>query len=281
LFIAISVTLLIFYTGYFFTDIGRGLKNEILRTEKQLSNNVGESENQLPIPPFLEDNNPDKNKAEFDLRVQYDKKEFILGYETDTLGYNGDYLGPIIRVNKGDEVKINISNSLDVPTTVKWHGLEVPGEMDGGPHQVLDPNTPWEPYFTIDQAAATLWYHRHLLHKTGEQVYKGLAGLIYIEDDDSRELNTPKEHGINDFPLVIQDKRFTNDDQIPYDLSMRDLMNGILGETVLFNGAINLELNIKIEVIRFRLLNGSNARTYTFNFGNNTEFFKLHQMVDF
>lgn len=42
------------------------------------------------------------------------------------------------------------------------------GEMDGWPHQVVDPNTTWEPYFTIDQPAATLWYHPHLLHKTGE-----------------------------------------------------------------------------------------------------------------
>ena len=67
------------------------------------------------------------------MNVQYGKKEFIEGQETETLGYNGDYLGPIIRVDKGDDVKINVANTLDEPTTVHWHGLEVPGEMDGGP----------------------------------------------------------------------------------------------------------------------------------------------------
>lgn len=273
--IVISVILLIVYAGYFFTDIGRGLDDGIMRTDEPLNNNEKESGNKLPIPPLLEDKNPEEGKAEFDLKVQYGKKEFIEGYETNTLGYNGDYLGPIIKVNKGDDVKVNVNNTLDEPTTVHWHGLEVPGEMDGGPHQVVDPNTTWKPYFKIDQQAATLWYHPHLLHKTGEQVYKGLAGLFYIEDEDSKDLDIPKEHGVNDIPLVIQDKRFTDNGNIPYDVGMRDLMNGFLGDTVLINGALNPELDVKNEVVRLRLLNGSNARTYEFNFSDNNEFYQI------
>ncbi|MDY0235723.1 MAG: multicopper oxidase domain-containing protein [Gudongella sp.] len=273
--IAVSVILLIVYSGYLFTDIGRGLGGNDIRTEEPLNNDEKESSKKLPIPPLLEDKNPEEGKAEFDLKVQYGKTEFIPGYETNTLGYNGDYLGPIIKVNKGDDVKINIDNALDEPTTVHWHGLIVPAEMDGGPHQVIDPNTTWQPYFTIDQPAATLWYHPHLLHKTGEQVYKGLAGLLYIEDEDSKELNIPKEHGINDIPLVIQDKRFTDNGDISYNLNTRDLMNGFLGDTVLINGAINPELDIKNEVIRFRLLNGSNARSYEFNFSDRREFYQI------
>jgi len=272
--LVVSLTLLILYTGYFFTDIGRGLKNKNFGTEKQLNNNEALG-NQLPIPPILEDLNPEENKAEFELEVQYGKKEFIQGYQAETLGYNGDYLGPVIRVNRDDDVKINVINSLDEPTTVHWHGLEVPGEMDGGPHQVIEPNNSWEPYFRIDQAAATLWYHPHLLHRTGEQVYKGLAGLIYIEDEVSNKLNIPKEYGVNDIPLIIQDKRFTGTGEIPYDLTMRDLMNGFLGDTILINGAIKPKLDVKKEVVRFRLLNGSNARSYDFNFSNNTKFYQI------
>ncbi len=249
--IAISIILLIGYTGYFFTDIGRGLRENIIGTEQPLNKPIDNNQNgnKLPIPPLLEDKDPEEGKAEFDLKVQYGKTEFIEGYEANTLGYNGNYLGPVIRVNKGDDVKININNTLDEPTTVHWHGLEVPGEMDGGPHQVVDPNTTWKPYFTIDQPAATLWYHPHLLHKTGEQVYKGLAGLFYIEDENSKKLDIPKEYGVNDIPLVIQDKRFTDNGNIPYDLDMRDLMNGFLGDTVLINGALNPQLDVKSEVI--------------------------------
>lgn len=126
--IAVSLIFLIVYAGYFFTDIGRGLGDDYMRTDESLANNEidedqKEDSNKLPIPPILKDKNSEKGKAEFDLKVQYGKKEFIEGYQTNTLGYNGDYLGPIIRVNKGDDVKINIENTLDEPTTVHWHGL--------------------------------------------------------------------------------------------------------------------------------------------------------------
>ena len=279
--ISFSVIFLIAYVAYFFTDIGRGLGalgNGDNRIEEPLDDNRVEEpldNNKLPIPPLLEDKNPEEGKAEFDLKVQYGKTEFIKGYEANTLGYNGNYLGPVIRVNRGDDVKININNTLDEPTTVHWHGLEVAGEMDGGPHQVVDSNTTWEPSFTIDQPAATLWYHPHLLHKTGEQVYKGLAGLFYINDESSERLDIPKEYGVNDIPLVIQDKRFTNNGNIPYDLNMRDIMNGFLGDTVIINGALNPQLDVKSEVIRLRLLNGSNARTYELNFNENNEFHQI------
>ncbi|SHE28252.1 Multicopper oxidase with three cupredoxin domains (includes cell division protein FtsP and spore coat protein CotA) [Atopostipes suicloacalis DSM 15692] len=278
--IIISMLLLIVYVGYFFINSGRGLErvdnpNRQAVDSGIMNNTKDEKKNKLPIPPLLEDKNPEEGKAEFDLNVQYGKKEFIKGQETETLGYNGDYLGPIIRVDKGDDVKINVANTLDEPTTVHWHGLEVPGEMDGGPHQVVDPKSSWQPYFTIDQPAATLWYHPHLLHKTGEQVYKGLAGLFYIEDEKSKELNIPKEHGVNDIPLVVQDKRFTQDGQIPYELGMRDVMDGFKGDTVLVNGAIAPELDVKSEVVRLRLLNGSNARAYDFNFSDNLAFYQI------
>ncbi|SFK72937.1 Multicopper oxidase with three cupredoxin domains (includes cell division protein FtsP and spore coat protein CotA) [Marinilactibacillus piezotolerans] len=278
--IVIAIILLIMYIGYFFVNSRRGFETmeEQNRPSVDIENTndrADEERNKLPIPPLLEDKNPEEGKAEFDLNVQYGKKEFIEGKEAETLGYNGDYLGPIIRVNKGDDVKINVNNTLDEQTTVHWHGLEVPGEMDGGPHQVVEPDTTWEPYFTIDQPAATLWYHPHLLHKTGEQVYKGLAGLFYIEDEKSKALDLPKEHGVNDIPLVVQDKRFTQDGQIPYDLGMRDVMDGFKGDTILVNGAISPELDVKSEVVRLRLLNGSNARSYDFNFSDNRAFHQI------
>lgn len=232
-------------------------------------------ENPLPIPQLLEDQNPAEGKAEFNLNVQYGEAEFIEGYQADTLGYNGNYLGPVIRVNRGDDVAINVENELNESTTVHWHGLEVIGEMDGGPHQRIDANDSWKPEFTIDQPAATLWYHPHLMNTTGEQVYKGLAGLFYIEDEYSESLDIPKDYGVNDIPLIVQDKRFTQDGQIPYNLTMPDQMNGFMGNTILINGAINPELTVKNEIIRLRILNGSNARSYDFNFKDGTEFYQI------
>lgn len=275
LIIGVCLAILIVYFAYFFTDMGRNFDGRKTSTEEPLDKNQEINRSKLPIPPLLGDTNPEEGKSEFNLRVQYGKTEFLEGYRADTLGYNGNYLGPVIRVNRGDDVKINIHNTLDEPTTVHWHGLEVPGEMDGGPHESIVHNSIWEPYFTIDQPAATLWYHPHLLSKTGEQVYKGLAGLFYIDDENSKKLDIPKEYGVNDIPLIIQDKRFTDNGNISYQLDMMDSMNGFLGDTVIVNGVINPILNVKSEVIRLRLLNGSNARSYSFNFGDNTEFHQI------
>ena len=273
--IGLSLITLIVYAGFLFINRGKTFNEDILNTEVSLENSQKGKETKLLIPPILKDTNPEEGKAEFDLTVQNGETEFFKGQKTDTLGYNGNYLGPIIKVNKGDEVKINVNNTLDESTTVHWHGLEVPAEMDGGPHQIIEPSSTWSPFFTINQPAATLWYHPHLLDKTGEQVYKGLAGLIYIEDENSSELDIPKDYGINDIPLVVQDKRFTKDGDIPYDLNMRDTMDGFIGNTVLINGAIGPELDVKNELVRLRILNGSNARSYDFNFSNNSKFYQI------
>ncbi|MGV3487596.1 MAG: multicopper oxidase family protein [Tuberibacillus sp.] len=226
----------------------------------------------LPIPPLLQDQNPDPNKGEFQLTVQKGTMEFFTDKKTATLGYNGNYLGPVIRVHRGEEVSVNVKNNLDESTTVHWHGLEVDGEDDGGPHNAIKPGKTWHPHFTVDQPAATLWYHPHIMGKTGEQVYKGLAGLFYIDDNQSDQLQIPKTYGVDDIPLVVQDKRFNKDGSLDYNLSMSDQMMGFQGNTNLINGAVNPYLNVKAGKIRLRLLNGSNARTYDFRLSRHLTF---------
>lgn len=159
----------------------------------------------LPIPPLLEDKNPDPNIADFTLEPQEGETSFLPNTKTRTMGYNGSFLGPVIRVSKGEQVNVHVNNKLKEATTVHWHGLEVEGEKDGGPHQGIEPGTTWEPSFTVNQQAATLWYHPHFGGNTATQVYKGLAGLFYVDDEVSKSLNIPKEYGVNDIPLVIQD----------------------------------------------------------------------------
>ncbi|TMN22951.1 copper oxidase [Lentibacillus cibarius] len=232
-------------------------------------------ETNLPIPPLLKDYNDDPNKAEFHLTAQNATKEFVPGKTTETMGYNGDYLGPAIRVRKGEEVSVKVENELDEITTIHWHGLEVDGDADGGPHSGIKPGTSWSPEFKIQQPAATLWYHPHPEQETGKQVYKGLAGLFLIEDEVSDRLDIPKEYGVNDFPLVIQDKRFNSDGSFEYNLGMHDVMNGLQGATMLVNGAVNPLLEVPSGMVRLRLLNGSNASVYDLNFSNNQSFYQI------
>lgn len=54
-------------------------------------------------------------------------------------GYNGNLLGPAVKLQRGKAVTVDIYNQLTEETTLHWHGLEVPGEVDGGPQGIIPP----------------------------------------------------------------------------------------------------------------------------------------------
>lgn len=164
-------------------------------------------ENPLAIPSELHARIENGEKV-FDLTVATGETGFFAGKRTRTLGFNGGYLGPTLRARKGDAVRINVANTLDEATTTHWHGMHLPPVMDGGPHQLIAPGDTWHPYWTISNEATTLWYHPHIEGKTGEQVYRGLAGLFIIDDDNADSLALPKDYGVDDIPLVVQDRKF-------------------------------------------------------------------------
>ncbi|UOD35394.1 multicopper oxidase domain-containing protein [Deferribacteraceae bacterium V6Fe1] len=229
----------------------------------------------LPIPPILENISDQKGKVKYKIAVEEGITEFIKGVKTSTLGYNGNLLGPTLRAKKGDEVEVTVINKLKEETTVHWHGMLLPGEMDGGPHQRIAPGKEWTAKWVISQPAATVWYHPHGIGTTAKQVYWGLGGLFILDDEVSTRLNIPSSYGINDIPLVIQDKRFTDNGEMVYLTNMRDIMFGMMGNTVLVNGAIEPTKIVPAEMIRFRILNGSNARTYNFKFDNGMTFYQI------
>ena len=237
--------------------------------EVSLNNSTGE--NELEIPPELESDNEDE--VAYTVRAQKGETEIFDGTETKTYGYNGDFLGPVLRFNKGDKVKINTINELDEETTFHWHGLEVPGEADGGPHESLQPGEEKMIEFEVTQEASTLWFHPHPDGKTAEQVYNGLAGLVYIEDDNSNNLDLPNKYGKNDIPLIFQDRTFDDNKQLNYSAAMNE--DGTIGETSLINGTLNPKLTVNQEKVRLRLLNGSNARNYTFKLNTGDSFVQV------
>ncbi|HSN58101.1 MAG TPA: multicopper oxidase domain-containing protein, partial [Clostridiaceae bacterium] len=231
-----------------------------------------QQENRLKLPVVLEDTNADPGAAEFSLEAKEGMTEFAEGFKADTIGYNGDYLGPVLRFSKGEKVTIHVKNSLSFPTTVHWHGLVVEGEMDGGPHQGIMPGESWSPSFTVDQPAATLWYHPHLMGSSADQVYFGLAGLIYVDDDVSEGLNLPDNYGINDIPLIVQDRSFKSDGNLDYRTSM---MGVVPGESILINGTLNPYLDVKRENVRFRILNASNSENFNFRLSDDSSFWQI------
>ncbi|HCB2602672.1 TPA: multicopper oxidase CueO [Citrobacter koseri] len=210
----------------------------------------------LPIPDLLTAD----ARNHISLIVKAGQSTFA-GKTATTWGYNGTLLGPALKLHKGQRITVDIHNQLAEETTLHWHGLEVPGEVDGGPQGVIAAGGKRSVTFTPEQRAATCWFHPHQHGKTGRQVAMGLAGLVLIEDEDIGKLLLPKQWGIDDVPVIIQDKQFSPDGQINYQLDMMTAAVGWFGDTLLTNGAIYPQHAAPKGWLRLRLLNGCNARS--------------------
>jgi FtsP/CotA-like multicopper oxidase with cupredoxin domain len=230
--------------------------------------------NPLGLPP-LEAGSLINGKRIINLSLGYGTSAFLGDRPTATVGINGDYLGPVIRVNQGDEVELRVTNNLSEPSTLHWHGLNLPAAMDGGPHQAINPGKTWNAAFKIHQGACTQWYHSHMYHRTGIQVYYGLAGLFYIDDERSNALDLPSTYGVDDIPLVLQDRSFNQDGSLRYLNSMHDRMMGMMGQLMLVNGTAFARFKVQKRLTRLRILNGSNARIYNLEFGDRREFLQI------
>jgi blue copper oxidase len=230
--------------------------------------------NTLGLPP-LETGSFINGKRVINLSLGYGTSAFLGDRPTATVGINGDYLGPVIRVNQGDEVELKVANRLSEPSTLHWHGLNLPAAMDGGPHQAINPGETWSAAFKIHPGACTQWYHSHMYHRTGIQVYYGLAGLFYIDDEPSNALGLPSTYGIDDIPLVLQDRSFNQDGSLRYLGSMHDRMMGMMGQLMLVNGTAFARFKVQKRLTRLRILNGSNARIYNLEFDDQREFLQI------
>lgn len=235
-------------------------------------NTVGELgfENELAIPPLLEPQETGGRKI-FDLTLQRGRMELLPGKPAETWGVNGVYLGPTLRARRGDRVELRVRNRLPEATTVHWHGMHVPAEADGGPHQLIEPGATWTPSWEIDQPAATLWYHPHPHGETADHVYRGIAGMFILDDPEADLLPLPDQYGVNDIPLIIQDKRLQDDGSLDFSQSLIS-PTGRLGDDIVVNGTHSPYLAIGDDRVRFRLLNASNARVYDVGFADHREF---------
>jgi FtsP/CotA-like multicopper oxidase with cupredoxin domain len=223
----------------------------------------------LAVPPLAPSRIDGDGRRVFELTAAAGSHDFGRGQPTPTWGFNGGYLGPTLRASRGEQVVVNVHNQLPEPTTVHWHGMELPARMDGGPHQPIAPGQTWSPTWQVDQPAATLWYHPHPHGQTGRHVYRGLAGMFLLDDPAGPDL--PREYGVDDFPVIVQDKRFTGDGRLDERGRGLSALEG-LGDTVAVNGTIGPYLDVTTERVRLRLLNASTSRSYQFGFTDDRPF---------
>jgi blue copper oxidase len=216
---------------------------------------------QIPIPDTLSGNT-------IHLNLQNGVKQFFPNINTSTIGYNGNYLGKTVFLQKGQPVTLNVQNQLTDSTTTHWHGLHVSPMNDGSPHQAIPAGNQWSPHFTVLDKAATYWYHPHLHGKTMKQVIKGAAGLIIVRDEEESRLALPRNYGRDDIPLICQFQNFDN-------VTKQIVEDDELDNTVLVNGTINGFVNCPAQVVRLRLLNASSHRVFRFGFNGNRSFYQI------
>jgi FtsP/CotA-like multicopper oxidase with cupredoxin domain len=207
---------------------------------------------------------------------------------------DGSYLGPVIRLHRGQRVRIRFLNRIGEPSIVHWHGLDVPELADGHPRLAVADGAEYVYDFQVANRAGTYWYHPHPHMRTAPHVYQGLAGLLLVSDPEEAALGLPSGDG--EILCVLQDRRLDSNNQLVYAgtaggggesghmdhddgmgrgrgrgmaggmgggmARMMATMNGWLGDRMLVSGRVQPTLDVGQRTYRIRLLNGSNARFY-------------------
>jgi suppressor of ftsI/bilirubin oxidase len=174
------------------------------------------------------------------------------------------YANPTLVLQRGERTRITLVNSLAEPTITHWHGLTVDTRNDGNGSFLVPPGESYDYDFDVRNRAGMYWYHPHPHGRTAAQTYRGLYGVILVEDDDERALRKALDvaPGTTEIPLVLQDRRAG----IDYAPSPEDLTHGFLGDELFVNGTHCPFLDVATRLYRFRILNAANARTLSLAF---------------
>lgn len=232
----------------------------------QLENSGGPKP--LALPP-LRKGETEQGERVFRLSLTPGEQEFASGIASATIGIDAPYLGPTLEMRRGERVRFHIDNNLAEGATVHWHGFELPAAADGGPHQLIRPGERWSPSFEVRQRASLYWYHSHLHRGAGPQVYAGLAAPIYVRDEEEDRVDLPSEYGVDDIPLIVQDRVIDASGRLIYPSGMHARMMGVRGDRMFVNGTQNAVFDARTPRLRLRILNGSNARFYEFSLEGN------------
>lgn len=224
-----------------------------------------------------------KADVELDLVARSSQAQILPGKPTGVFSYSakvmtgpkdsvieipGSYLGPLLQFRTGQKVRIQFKNELPEESIVHWHGLHVPAEQDGHPSDSILPGEVRVYEFEIKNRAGLHIYHPHSHERTATQVYYGLAGGILIRDAEEEKLGLPA--GEFELPLVIQDRRFDENNQLVYGRTLHDRTLGFAGNRVLVNGKSDPVFDVSTRAYRLRVMNGSNSRIYKLAWSDGT-----------
>lgn len=227
----------------------------------------------LPIPETLTDSDITLVAKQADVQV-------LPGAPTTMWTYNGTFPGPVIRRPSGQPTRVTLVNQLPEAAgelSLHHHGAHAAAADDGQPSDLLV-GTGQSRTYTYGmmedgepERGAVQWYHDHRMDVTGRNVWMGLAGMFIVDDPAEEAIDAALPNGVHDVPLLIADRTFNADNQIPYTFSSE----GVNGYTPLVNGAPQPHFEVATRRYRLRLLNASNNRSYNLSLNNGQGFVQV------
>lgn len=190
--------------------------------------------------------------------------EVAPGKTIQAWGFNEQLPGPVLSARAGDTLVVKVINQLAEATTIHWHGIALPANMDGtdAMQRAIQPGETFEYRFVVPDAG-TFWYHSHTNETV--QMERGLYGALIIEGESEPEVDGERLFMIDDMKLD-EHNEFTKPSWfLPRTVERHD---GRQGNTLLLNGKENLTIETSGgQTERWRFINSSSARYFHLHLG--------------
>lgn len=188
----------------------------------------------------------------------------INGHEMVMYGYNGQYPGPLIQAPQGSTVVVRVTNEIQMPTTIHWHGVRIDNRFDGVPGVTQEAIQQGES-FTYEvnvPDAGMFWYHPHVREDVQQDL--GLFGNLLVMSPDPDYYGPAHREEV----FVVDDMLMDEAGAIPWGASApTHALMGRFGNVMMVNGETDYRLSAqKGEVVRFYLTNVANSRTFNLVF---------------
>lgn len=189
----------------------------------------------------------------------------IDGHEMVMYGYNGQYPGPLIQAPKDATLIVHVTNDIQTPTTIHWHGIRLENRFDGVPGVTQDAIEQGES-FTYEvhvPDAGMFWYHPHVREDVQQDL--GLFGNLHVTSPDPEYYGPAHREEV----FVLDDILMDDQGPLPWgDSAPTHALMGRFGNVMMVNGETDHRLTVRRgEVVRFFLTNVANTRTFNVTFG--------------
>jgi len=180
--------------------------------------------------------------------------------------YNGEFPGPTLKVKQGSTFTVNVTNNIDVPTTIHWHGIRLENRFDGAAGVTQEAIEPGQSFtYTVKVPdEGMFWYHPHVREDLQQDM--GLYANLWVTPREENSYNPVSREEV----VMLDDLYLEGGLPVPYGAQEADhALMGRFGNTMLINGKTDYALSVpRGSVVRYYLTNAANTRTFNVRFGD-------------